>query len=96
MTCSFMYSISVVRRELALKRWCWGWGLSYFVLAFVLLCFGLCQASRWMCAALSHKLHLAEHCGRKDEAALESFIYFGAAGVTLQSSRSIAQEIFSC
>lgn len=96
MTCSFIYSISVVRRELGLKMWCWGWGLSYFVLAFVLFCFGLCQAFRRMGAAPSRKVQLAEHCGRKDEAALESFIYFGAAGVALQSSQSIAQEIFSC
>lgn len=66
--------------------WCWGWGLSYFVLAFVLLCFGLYQAFRWMSAAPSHKLQLAEHCGRKDEAALEFFIYFGATGETLQIS----------
>lgn len=36
MTCSFMFSISVVRRELALKMWCWGWRLNYFVLSFVL------------------------------------------------------------
>lgn len=96
MTRSFMYSISVVRRELALKMWCWGCELSYFVLAFVPLCFGLCQAFRRMGAAPSHKLQLAEHRGRKDEAALESFIYLGASGVILQSSRSVAQEIFSC
>lgn len=87
-TCSFRFSISVVRRELALKMWCWRWG-----------CFELselCQVFRRMRAAPSHKLQLAEHRKMQDDAVPESRISFGAAGVTSQSSWSVAQEIFFC
>lgn len=56
----------------------------------------LCQVFRWVGAAPSHKLQLAEHHGMQDEAALESLVSFGAAGITLQSRQSIAQEIFFC
>jgi len=56
----------------------------------------VCQAFRRVGAAPSHKLQLAEHREMQDEAVLESLVSFGAAGVTLQSSWPVAQEMFCC
>lgn len=60
----------------------------------VLLCFLNFAKCSGRGGAASHELQLAEHRGMQDEAAQESLVSFGAAGVTLQSSWSIAQEMF--
>lgn len=90
MACSFMSSVAVIRRQIGLKTRCQRWGQGCFVLP------ELCQVFWRVGAAPSHGLQLAEHLGMQDEAVLGSLVSFAAAGVTLQSSRSVAQEIFFC